>query len=142
MLNERLNTLQQMNFADEIVGNFYSKEYIRKRILKQTQEEIEEIDKIKRLFLLRGFNSVKKEKIIREIKKPNTKAIPPILTKDFFFCFLGLGESINFRLLPSFIMYGWRIIVKTKEEKAKKTKISRELKLRNIYILCFLVYGF
>ena len=45
MLNERLNTLQQMNFADEIVGNFYSKEYIRKRILKQTQEEIEEIDK-------------------------------------------------------------------------------------------------
>ena len=34
-----------MNFADEIVGNFYSKEYIRKRILKQTQEEIMEIDK-------------------------------------------------------------------------------------------------
>ena len=45
MLNERLNTLQQMNFADEIVGNFFSKEYIRKRILKQTQEEIEEIAK-------------------------------------------------------------------------------------------------
>jgi hypothetical protein len=34
-----------MNFADEIVGNFYSKEFVRKRILKQTQEEIMEIDK-------------------------------------------------------------------------------------------------
>ena len=45
MLQERLNLLQNMNFADEIVGNFYSKEFIRKRILKQTQEEIEEIDK-------------------------------------------------------------------------------------------------
>ncbi len=45
MLTERLNLLQSMNFADEIVGNFYSKEYIRKRILKQTQEEIMEIDK-------------------------------------------------------------------------------------------------
>ena len=44
MLTERLNLLQSMNFADEIVGNFYSKEFIRKRILKQTQEEIEEID--------------------------------------------------------------------------------------------------
>ena len=37
--------LQNMNFADEIIGNFYSKEFIRKRVLKQTQEEIEEIDK-------------------------------------------------------------------------------------------------
>jgi len=45
MLTERLNLLQSMNFADEIVGNFYSKEYVRKRILKQTQEEIMEIDK-------------------------------------------------------------------------------------------------
>ena len=45
MLQERLNLLQNMNFADEIVGNFYSKEYVRKRILKQTQEEMEEIDK-------------------------------------------------------------------------------------------------
>ena len=45
MLTERLNILQSMNYADEIVGNFYSKEYIRKRILKQTQEEIVEIDK-------------------------------------------------------------------------------------------------
>ncbi len=45
MLQERLNLLQNMNFADEIVGTFYSKEFIRKRILKQTQEEIEEIDR-------------------------------------------------------------------------------------------------
>ena len=45
MLTERLNLLQSMNYADEIVGNFYSKEYVRKRILKQTQEEIMEIDK-------------------------------------------------------------------------------------------------
>ena len=45
MLQERLNLLQNMNFADEIIGNFYSKEFIRKRILKQTQEEIEEIDR-------------------------------------------------------------------------------------------------
>ena len=45
MLTERLNLLQSMNFADEIVGNFYSKEFVRKRILKQTQEEIIEIDK-------------------------------------------------------------------------------------------------
>ena len=34
-----------MNFADEIVGNFYSKDYVRKRILKQTQEEIDQMDK-------------------------------------------------------------------------------------------------
>ena len=45
MLQERLNLLQNMNYADEIIGNFYSKEFIRKRILKQTQEEIEEIDR-------------------------------------------------------------------------------------------------
>ena len=45
MLQERLNLLNSMNFADDIVGNFYSKEYIRKRVLKQTQEEIDEIDK-------------------------------------------------------------------------------------------------
>jgi hypothetical protein len=45
MLNERLNTLQAMNYADEVVGTFYSKEYIRKRILKQTDEEVQLIDK-------------------------------------------------------------------------------------------------
>jgi len=44
MLTERLNLLQSMNYADEIVGTFYSKEYIRKRILKQTAEEIKDID--------------------------------------------------------------------------------------------------
>ena len=45
MLQERLNLLQSMNFADEIVGNFYSKDFIRKRILKQTQEEIDQMDR-------------------------------------------------------------------------------------------------
>ena len=45
MLQERLNLLQSMNYADEIVGNFYSKDYIRKRILKQTQEEIDQMDR-------------------------------------------------------------------------------------------------
>ena len=45
MLNERLNTLQAMNYAEEVVGTFYSKEYIRKRILKQTDEEVQHIDK-------------------------------------------------------------------------------------------------
>jgi len=45
MLNERLSTLQNMNFADEIVGTFYSKEFIRKRILKQSDEEVRLIDK-------------------------------------------------------------------------------------------------
>ena len=45
MTQERLNLLQSMNFADEIVGNFYSKDYVRKRILKQTQEEIDQMDK-------------------------------------------------------------------------------------------------
>ena len=45
MIQERLNLLQSMNFADEIVGNFFSKDYVRRRILKQTQEEIEHEDK-------------------------------------------------------------------------------------------------
>ena len=45
MIQERLNLLQSMNFADEIVGNFFSKDYVRRRILKQTQEEIEQEDK-------------------------------------------------------------------------------------------------
>ena len=45
MLNERLNLLQTMGFTDEIIGTFYSKEFVRKRILKQTQDEIETIDK-------------------------------------------------------------------------------------------------
>ena len=45
MLNERLQTLQNMNYAEEIVGTFYSKEFIRKRILKQTEEEVQMIDR-------------------------------------------------------------------------------------------------
>ena len=45
MLNERLNLLQTMGFTDEIIGTFYSKEFVRKRILKQTQDEIETINK-------------------------------------------------------------------------------------------------
>jgi len=45
MLQERLQLLQSMNFADEVIGNFYSKDYVRKRILKQTQEEIEQMDR-------------------------------------------------------------------------------------------------
>ena len=45
MLNERLSTLQNMNYAEEIVGTFYSKEFIRKRILKQTDEDVKLIDK-------------------------------------------------------------------------------------------------
>ena len=45
MIQERLNLLQSMNYADEIVGTFYSKDYVRRRILKQTQEEIEHEDK-------------------------------------------------------------------------------------------------
>jgi len=45
MLNERLNTLQAMNYAEEVVGTFYSKEFIRKRILKQTDEEVQQIDR-------------------------------------------------------------------------------------------------
>lgn len=45
MMQERLNLLQSMNFADEIIGNFYSKDYVRRRILRQTQEEIEQMDR-------------------------------------------------------------------------------------------------
>ena len=45
MLNERLSTLQNMNYAEEIIGTFYSKEFIRKRILKQTDEDVKLIDK-------------------------------------------------------------------------------------------------
>ena len=45
MIQERLNLLQSMNFSDEIVGNFFSKDYVRRRILRQTQEEIEQEDK-------------------------------------------------------------------------------------------------
>jgi hypothetical protein len=42
MLKERIETLQMM---DEYVGQYYSKEWIRKNILKQDEEMIAEIDK-------------------------------------------------------------------------------------------------
>ena len=42
ILRERLNTLRDL---DEYVGNYYSKEWVRKNVLMQTEEEIEEIDK-------------------------------------------------------------------------------------------------
>jgi hypothetical protein len=41
IMRERLNTLREL---DEYVGNYYSKEWVRKNILMQTEEEIEEID--------------------------------------------------------------------------------------------------
>jgi hypothetical protein len=44
MMKERLTILvQDMGYRDEVVGKFFSKEYINKKILKLTQEEIEEI---------------------------------------------------------------------------------------------------
>ena len=42
MLKERIETLQMM---DEYVGMYYSKEWVRKNILKQDDELIAEIDK-------------------------------------------------------------------------------------------------
>jgi hypothetical protein len=42
MLKERLETL---SMVDEYVGTYYSKEWIRKNILRQDEEEIAEIDK-------------------------------------------------------------------------------------------------
>ena len=41
MLRERLGMLQEL---DQFVGTYYSKEYVRKNILRQTDEEIEQID--------------------------------------------------------------------------------------------------
>jgi hypothetical protein len=41
VMRERLNTLRDM---DEYVGNYYSKEWVRKNVLMQTEEEIDEID--------------------------------------------------------------------------------------------------
>ena len=44
MKKERLGILvQDMGYRDEVVGKFFSKEYINKQILKLTQEEIDEI---------------------------------------------------------------------------------------------------
>ncbi len=42
MIRERINTLREV---DEYVGKYYSVSYVRKHILNQTDEEIEEIDK-------------------------------------------------------------------------------------------------
>lgn len=42
ILKERIETLQMM---DEYVGTYYSKEWVRKNILKQDEEEIAKIDK-------------------------------------------------------------------------------------------------
>ncbi len=46
MMRERLGILvNDMGYRDEVVGKYFSQEYIRKHILKLTQEEIEEMDK-------------------------------------------------------------------------------------------------
>ena len=42
ILRERLGTLREM---DEYVGKYYSAEWVRKNVLMQTEEDIEEIDK-------------------------------------------------------------------------------------------------
>lgn len=42
ILRERLGTLREL---DEYVGKYYSKEWVRKNVLQQTDEDIEEIDK-------------------------------------------------------------------------------------------------
>ena len=41
IMRERLNTLRDL---DEYVGRYYSQEWVRKNVLMQTEEEIEEID--------------------------------------------------------------------------------------------------
>lgn len=41
MLKDRLNTLSQIN---EFIGTYYSKEWVRKNVLYQSEEEIKEID--------------------------------------------------------------------------------------------------
>jgi hypothetical protein len=42
VLRERLNTLREI---DEYVGKYYSKEFIRKRVLQQSDDDIKDIDK-------------------------------------------------------------------------------------------------
>lgn len=42
LLNARITTLQQI---DQFVGKYYSKEWVRKNVLRLTDEDIEEIDK-------------------------------------------------------------------------------------------------
>lgn len=42
ILRERINTLREVN---EFVGEYYSKEWVRKNILRQSEDEIKEMDK-------------------------------------------------------------------------------------------------
>ena len=42
VLRERLNTLREI---DEYVGKYYSREFIRKRVLLQSDDDIKDIDK-------------------------------------------------------------------------------------------------
>jgi len=42
LLNSRISILQQI---DQYVGKYYSKEWVRKNVLRLTDEDIEEIDK-------------------------------------------------------------------------------------------------
>ena len=44
MLRERLSILGEMGIRDGIVGQYYSKEFVKKRILRLTAEEIEAIE--------------------------------------------------------------------------------------------------
>ena len=44
MMRERLGLLvNDMGYRDEVVGKYFSQEYVRKHILKLTQEEIEDM---------------------------------------------------------------------------------------------------
>ena len=44
MMKERIGILvQDMGYREDVVGKFFSKEYINKRVLKLSQEEIDEI---------------------------------------------------------------------------------------------------
>ena len=42
IVRERIETLQSL---DEYVGKYFSQDYVRKNILRQTEEEIAEMDK-------------------------------------------------------------------------------------------------
>ena len=44
MMKERLSILtSDMGYRDDVVGQFFSKEYINKKVLKLTQEEIDDM---------------------------------------------------------------------------------------------------
>jgi hypothetical protein len=62
MMNERLGTLATI---EPYIGRFYSNEWVRKKVLRQTDKEIEEID----------------EQIVQEIEDgviPDPSAVDPI----------------------------------------------------------------